>query len=125
MRTCFEINDNTGSFKIVFYQKEQNTTPTALKNFEYVYALMLLVHSLLFSHHMYVKVYGSVRVFKDEKALVGTHIKKVEKFDEITNHFLQVFVAHNLRTKGVLTVSDKKHFSDQYVYRLKTSRVTT
>jgi hypothetical protein len=52
-----------------------------------------------------VKVYGSVRVFKEEKALVGTHIKKVEKFDEITNHFLQVFVAHNIRTKGVLTVS--------------------
>ena len=54
---------------------------------------------------MYAKVYGSIRVFKDEKAIVGTHIKKVEKFDEITNHLLQVFVAHNIRTKGVLTVS--------------------
>ena len=37
---------------------------------------------------MYAKVYGSVRVFKDEKAIVGTHIKAVEKHDEVTNHFL-------------------------------------
>ena len=27
---------------------------------------------------MYVKVYGTIRVFKEEKAIVGTHIKKIE-----------------------------------------------
>ncbi len=53
---------------------------------------------------MYVKVYGTIRVFKEEKAIVGTYIKKVEKFDEISNHFLQVFVSHNLRKHGTLTV---------------------
>jgi hypothetical protein len=53
---------------------------------------------------MYAKVFGSIRVFKDEKAIVGTHIKKIEKFDEVTNHFLQVCVSHCIRTKGVLTV---------------------
>ena len=37
---------------------------------------------------MYAKVFGSVRVFKEEKAIVGTFIKKIEKFDEVTNHFL-------------------------------------
>lgn len=42
---------------------------------------------------LYVKVYGTIRVFKDEKAIVGTHIKRVDKFDEVTNHMLQVFVA--------------------------------
>src|SRR4051794_10341043 len=57
------------------------------------------------SQHAYAKVYGSIRVFKDEKAIVGTHIKKIEKFDEVTNHLLQVFAAHNIRTKSVLTVS--------------------
>ena len=46
---------------------------------------------------MYVKVYGTIRVFKEEKAIVGTHIKKIDKFDEVTNHLLQVFVAHCIR----------------------------
>lgn len=49
--------------------------PIALKNFDY-------------QRLMYVKVYGTIRVFKEEKAIVGTHIKKVEKFDEVTNHLL-------------------------------------
>ena len=43
---------------------------------------------------MYVKVFGTIRVFKEEKAIVGTHIKAIAKYDEITNHFLQVFVSH-------------------------------
>jgi hypothetical protein len=53
---------------------------------------------------MYAKVFGTVRVYKEEKAIVGTHIRRIEKFEEVTNHFLQVFVAHQIRTKGVLTV---------------------
>ena len=48
----------------------------------------------MFSQHMYAKVYGTIRVYKEEKAIVGTHIKKIEKFDEVANHFLQTFVAH-------------------------------
>ena len=55
---------------------------------------------------MYVKVYGTIRVFKDEKAIVGTHIKKIEKFDEVTNHLLQVFVSNCVRKKGVLSNRD-------------------
>jgi hypothetical protein len=43
---------------------------------------------------MYVKVFGTIRFYKDDKAIVGTHIKKIEKFDEVSNHFLQTFVAH-------------------------------
>ena len=54
---------------------------------------------------MYVKVYGTIRVFKEEKAIVGTHIKKIDKFDEVTNHLLQVFVNHCIRKKGVLSSS--------------------
>lgn len=92
MRTLFEINDNTGTFKVIFYQKGENEVPVALKNFDY-------------QHLMYVKVYGTTRVFKEEKAIVGTHIKKIEKFDEVTNHLLQVFVAHCIRKKGVLSNS--------------------
>jgi len=55
---------------------------------------------------MYVKVYGTIRVFNKEKAIVGTHIKKIEKLDDVTNHLLQVFVAHAIRKKGVLTTRD-------------------
>jgi hypothetical protein len=49
-----------------------------------------------------VKVYGNIRVFKEEKAIVGTHIKRIEKYDELTNHFLAVYVSHCIRKKGVL-----------------------
>ena len=35
MRTSFEINDNTGTFKVIFYQKGENEVPIALKNFDY------------------------------------------------------------------------------------------
>ena len=75
MRKLFEINDNTGTFKVIFYQKGEHEVPIALKNFQY-------------EQFMYVKVYGTIRVFKEEKAIVGTHIKKIEKFDEVTNHLL-------------------------------------
>ena len=53
-------------------------------------------------------MYGTIRVFKEEKAIVGTHIKRVDKFDEVTNHLLQVFVAQQLRKKGVLTNAELK-----------------
>jgi hypothetical protein len=35
MRTVFEVNDNTGLAKVIFYQKGENQIPTALKNFHY------------------------------------------------------------------------------------------
>ena len=89
MRTQFEINDNTGTFYVLFYHKGENQVPTALRNFEY-------------QQFTYVKVYGNIRVFKEEKAIVGTHIKRIEKFDELTNHFLSVYVSHNIRKKGIL-----------------------
>lgn len=54
---------------------------------------------------MYAKIFGTIRAYKEEKGIVGTHIKKLDKFDEMTNHFLQVFVANQMRVKGVLSVS--------------------
>ncbi len=92
MRVVFEINDNTSTIKIIFYQKDQGQLPTALRNFDY-------------KQFMYAKVFGNIRVYKEEKAIVGTHIRAVEKFEEVTNHFLQTFVAHQIRLKGILSVS--------------------
>ena len=80
MRVVFEINDNTSTCKIIFYQKDQGQIPTALKNFDY-------------KQFMYAKIFGTIRVYKEEKAIVGTHIRRIEKFEEVTNHFLQTFVA--------------------------------
>ena len=75
--------------KVIFYQKDGSQVPAPLKDFEQV-------------ENVYVRIYGEIRVFKDERAIVGHFVKKVEKMDEMTNHLLQVFVASNIRTKGVL-----------------------
>ena len=80
MKVQFEINDGTGTLKVLFYQKDATSLPTALKNFEY-------------KQNAYVKIFGNVRVFKEEKAIVGTHIKRITDFKEVTNHFLNVFVS--------------------------------
>ena len=37
---------------------------------------------------------------------MGTHIDRIKDFDEVTNHFLQVFIAHCVRKKGVLKEKD-------------------
>ena len=41
-------------------------------------------------------------MFKEEKAIVGTHIEKIEKFDELVNHHLNTFLSHCIRKVGVL-----------------------
>ena len=62
MRTLFELDDNSGTFKVIFYQKGENEVPIALKDFHY-------------QENIYLKIYGTIRVFREEKAIVGTHIK--------------------------------------------------
>ena len=74
---------------MIIYHKGENQTPQALKNFNY-------------EQFCYAKIYGNIRVFKEEKAIVGTHIKRIDKFDEMTNHFLATYVAYCIRKKGVL-----------------------
>lgn len=93
MRIVFEVNDNTSTIKVIFYQKDQGQLPSALKHFD-------------FKQFSYVKIFGTIRIFKEDKAVVGTHIRRVEKFEEVTNHLLQTFVAHQIRAKGVLSAKD-------------------
>ena len=45
MRTIYHVTDNTGSFKVIFYQKDQNVRPYALKNLDY-------------KVNMHVRIYG-------------------------------------------------------------------
>mmetsp|Transcript_27458 Transcript_27458/g.24335 ORF Transcript_27458/g.24335 Transcript_27458/m.24335 type:complete len:267 (-) Transcript_27458:51-851(-) len=92
-RTIYMINDNTGSIKITFYNREENMLPKYLQNFEY-------------QENSYVKVFGTIRVFKDVKQVVGVHLSKIEDFDIITNHYLQVFVGSCVRSQGILGSQD-------------------
>ena len=80
MRTIYELNDNTASHKVIFYRKGDTEIPKALKDFEY-------------KENTWVKVRGSVRVFKEETAVIGNFISQIVQHDEITNHFLQIFLA--------------------------------
>ena len=95
MRTVLELNDSTGVFKVIFYSKGENQSPVALKNFTY-------------TQNSYIKVLGTIRIFKSEKAIVGTYIEKIGKHDEVTNHFLQTFVAHQIRRNGQLSKEELK-----------------
>ena len=86
--------------------------PTALRNFHY-------------EQFTYVKIYGNIRVFKDEKAIVGSHIKRIEKFDEISNHFLSVFVSNCIRKKGILKPKDSSLPQDSHVTNNPTKDLET
>lgn len=90
MRTIFEVDDGTQLFNIIFYQKGENEIPHALRSLDYV-------------EGMYARVYGSLRIFKEDKALVGTNIQAITNHSEVTNHFLKVFTAHCMRKHGNLT----------------------
>lgn len=90
MRTLYELNDNTSAHKVIFYKKGDNEKPKALKDFDY-------------KENTWVRVKGTVRVFKEETAVIGNLIQVITQHDEITNHFLQIFLAQQIRKKGVLS----------------------
>ena len=90
MRIVYELSDNTETFKIIFYKKGENEASKALKDID-------------IQMNEWVKVMGTVRVFKEQTAIVGNQVTAITDHNEITNHFLQVFVAHNVRKKGVLS----------------------
>ncbi len=71
-----EINDSTGSYKVIFYQRSESEAPIALKNFNFDQKVQ------------YVRVFGSVRFFENQRAVIGTAIQALDKYDDIPNHFL-------------------------------------
>ena len=84
MRTVYHISDSTDNFKIIFYQKSESEKPRPLTEFQY-------------KENAWVRIIGTVRVFREETCIVGMKIDLVKNHDDITNHFLQIFVAHNYR----------------------------
>ena len=75
MRTIIEVNDSTESFKVVFYHKDANETPQALKDYD-------------FQKGAFVRIAGNIRCFKEETVIIGNRVTNITKHDEVTNHFL-------------------------------------
>ena len=95
MRTLIDITDSTSTSQVIFYQKGEHEVPEQLKG--------LNLNEL---ENTYVKVYCSIRVFKEKRAIVGSHIAEIKKHDDITNHLLSIFVASQMRIKGTLDSTD-------------------
>ena len=79
----------------------------------------------------WVKVYGSMRSFKERRAIAGQNIYKLEDYNELTNHYLQVFTNHCIRLRGVLTEEEiKESFhamriaADQHIVPQQRSRAS-
>lgn len=97
-RTTFDINDNSGTIKVTFYHRSENNPPKCLQELDY-------------EENCYVKIFGNLRCFKDVRAVVGMTITKIKDYDELTNHWLQVFIAEAVRKNGVLSSSEAAHGS--------------
>ena len=88
-RTTFDLNDNSGTIRVTFYNRSENNPSKCLQEFEY-------------EPDCYVKVFGTLRCFKEMKAAIGVTISKITDYDELTNHWLQVFIAESVRKHGIL-----------------------
>ena len=58
-------------------------------------------HKAAFREGVYVKVTGQIHVLNKQLSILGFRIKPIEDFNEVTNHLLQVIVAHLALTKGM------------------------
>ena len=74
------VEDSTGCIKVIFFQSDTNQVNKGLKKVN------------LEQTNVYLKIYGTYRVFKDEVALVGVTAMPVTEHNEITNHLLRSFV---------------------------------
>ena len=95
MRTIFELNDNTGTFRVVFYSSGE-----ADKN---------LIRDFEFEQHCYVKIFGNLKTFREEKQLVGVCMERLSSYNDLTNHLLQVFTALASAKFGVLSEDEIKN----------------
>ena len=91
MRTVIELSDTTSFGTVTFFHKGDSSVPAALKNFEYKE-----------EEEQWVRVYAFMRAYNDLKNIVGVNLEEIKNQNDVTNHFLKIFVAHNLRHKSVL-----------------------
>jgi hypothetical protein len=91
--TQIMVNDNWGSVDVTIMYKDYESQPVWAKKIQ---------------QNDYYKFYGQGKVFKDRKAIYLTHASKVTDFNEITHHFLNVFLNKCIREKGVLSPLELK-----------------
>ena len=94
MRTILTLTDSTGFLHVNFYHKDNNT-PQPLVNFENKG-----------DGSQWVQITGFIRVFGNEKSVIGINLKEITKMNLVTNHLLKCFVSNQMRHKGVLNVDD-------------------
>lgn len=100
-KMTFTLYDNTGCTEVVIQFKECDVP---------VWAKQIV-------DNVYYKVYGTAKAFRDKKSILAARVSRVTDFNEITNHFLNVFLNESIRTQGVLSpleIKDgKRHTSNQ------------
>jgi RNase P/RNase MRP subunit p29 len=64
MRHMVGLEDSTGQTMVTFYNKGDQNVPQALANFEYKEG-----------EGQWVRVYGFIRVFNDQKSIVGINLE--------------------------------------------------
>ena len=57
---------------------------------------------------MYIKVLIMVRSYQEKSIYVVNSIKRIEDYNEVTNHFLSIFLNSEIRKKGYLIEEDQK-----------------
>ena len=63
MRTVIGFDDSTGCIDVTFYQKNDSSVPQVLQDFEFKDGEV-----------QFAKVTGHIRVFKDQKSVIGINL---------------------------------------------------
>lgn len=81
LRTEIIVQDFTGSCTLLFYKKQDETEPKALKNFE-------------FSCNKYVRVVASIKKVQGEVNVNGMFVEKINSRKEVDEFYSQLIVCN-------------------------------
>ena len=87
------VNDSTSTIEVTVLYKDYDSQPYWSKRIK---------------EGSYYKIYGEAKNFKDKKSILATNASAIYDFNELTNHFLNVFLNKWIREKGVLSPLELK-----------------
>jgi hypothetical protein len=82
------VADNTGVAEVTALYKDYENQPFWIKRIK---------------EETYYKIYGQAKLFKDKKSILANSAAKIVDFNQMTHHFLSVFLNKSIREKGVLS----------------------
>lgn len=82
----YRVNDGTGAIECKYWMEKDSAASTGKQE--------------LCNPYSFVRVEGSLRVYEGKKHIFVYNIKVVDDFDEMTHHFLDVILTHNVHTRG-------------------------